>query len=172
VKIGTSLHRLSSLGFDLISQESHGEGLDLATASCSNAIFFAHGIELGALMADGHVERVDVLSPGISTAEGIHVGSTEDDARRTYKTRLSVWKTTPSMGVNRSVSFGGENTHVLLVFSKDHQSLLFLESDGVRVLGMHVGPSKVFWSQEGNAVEVPPCSAVIELGGWQNMQHP
>ncbi len=42
------------------------------------------------MIEDAHLSRVDVDGPGISTAEGIQVGDSEERARRVYGARMKV----------------------------------------------------------------------------------
>jgi hypothetical protein len=170
VKIGSTLSDLESLGFWLTPQDHVPEG-SLPTVECSNTTFFSRGTMLGALVAAGHVRRIDVLGPGISTVDGIHVNSTEADAYRIYGNRLSRFPRNPQRQMGANGAFGGNpghpyDPHYMVVHSLDRQSILLMETDGTDIVAIHIGPAEVFWSSKDNPVFIPDCWSVIENHGW------
>ena len=86
---------------------------------------------LGLMFQQGRVVRIDVNAPGISTASGIQVGSTEDDVKRAYGTRIRVepHKYDPD----------GHYLEYLAVDAADRPFRLLFETDGRRVTSFRVG---------------------------------
>jgi hypothetical protein len=67
----------------------------------------------------GRVTRVEVLGGPTSTWSGIRVGATEEQVRKTYGARLTV----------RPHKYDPQG-HTMLVFSRDKQRALVLDTDG------------------------------------------
>ena len=176
IKIGSTLAQLEAMGYYFSRQDNNSTDAELGVVDCVNTIFFARSNQLGALFSNGRVERIDVLyGSDISTEEGIHLNSKENDVRHAYRDRLIRLPDDTLVMINGKV--GGNpghpfNPHASAVRSPDGKSTLLIETDGTDVMALHVGPTNFFWSSKEYPVFIPNCTLVQENGGWTHQTFP
>jgi hypothetical protein len=98
---------------------------------------------LGLMVQGGRVVRIDVRGPGIHTASGIQVGSTEGDVKRTYGPRIRIepHKYDPD----------GHYLEYVAVDAADRPFGLLFETDGRRVTSFRAGTVAAIALVEGCA---------------------
>jgi hypothetical protein len=118
----------------------------------------------GAQLRDGLVQRIDIGAPTDAyTAEGIHIGSTEAEVRGAYgehafEGRASEYSAETELS-------GGLQHNAFLLKSKDGQRIILIETDGTKVVTIHVGVREDFYvvrEDGGVKLEVETCTSILE----------
>jgi hypothetical protein len=155
---------------------SMGGGADISSAPCSDVSFFNKGPArgqpqaFGAQIRNGRVLRIDITDGAdpahdllVSTREGIHLHSTEDQVRSTYRARAQEGRGS-IYGITQLAARAGERNAFLLK-SKDGQRGILIETAGGEVIAMHVGVIHDFYVLRTNGevtIEAPNCVSILE----------
>ena len=97
--------------------------------------------QIGIMFQDGVVARVDVVKPGIRTASGAEIGSTEDAVKRLYPGRISVEQ--------HRYDPDGHYLRYTPVDATDRPYGMVFETDGKRVTSFRVGTAAAISLVEG-----------------------
>ncbi len=164
LRIGITLHRAQTI-VHYLHKEVRGENAAssacVETGSDGGQIGPNNNDRLGFLFIDGKIQRIDVdMGVDITTPEGIHIGSTFDDAKRAYGDRAILSRKLDGSSVRSTGS-----QYFLTVYSPDHKPILVLETDKDKIWGMHVGNSKYFWNPDDREepIAILPCEAIVGL---------
>jgi hypothetical protein len=155
LKIGSSFGEAHKL---LPSLREKDRGQDVPTSPCTEVDLLLGNTQIGFLFIQGKVERIDVLSEGISTQEGIHVGSTAADVERAYRGKVEAFPHEYFFLKNRAVSAN----QTWIVYSANHRPALILDGYDDVVTGMHVGSDQYYWrtSDELDPLGIPDCAGI------------
>lgn len=161
ISLGMSFKQLESLGYSLTADDG-GPGDQLGHADCASATFVASqtkhsGSTIQVIMSAGRVIRIGIVEGDVSTLRGIHINSTEAEARRRYGRQLS--KFDSAAGQYEGVG------HLLVVKSPDDAHALVMQTDGQRIVSMYLGSKKQFWidRKRTSALYVPLCEDIREV---------
>ena len=91
------------------------------------------------MIEEGHVTRVDVNRPGISTAEGIKVGDSEARAMRVYGNKLKI----------EPHYYTAPEGHYLTVLSDNQRYGIRFETDEGKIVSFYAGQKQTIAYVEG-----------------------
>jgi hypothetical protein len=91
------------------------------------------------MIEEGHVTRVDVNRPGISTAEGIKVGDSEARAMRVYGNKLKI----------EPHYYTAPEGHYLTVLSDNQRYGIRFETDEGKIVSFYAGQRRAIAYVEG-----------------------
>jgi hypothetical protein len=91
------------------------------------------------MIEEGHVTRVDVNRPGISTAEGIKVGDSEARAMRVYGNKLKI----------EPHYYTAPEGHYLTVLSDNQRYGIRFETDEGKIVSLYAGQRRAIAYVEG-----------------------
>jgi hypothetical protein len=161
VSLGVRFVRLESLGYTLTPDDG-GPGSQLGHADCASARFVVaqngnSGSTIQVLLSAGRVIRIGVLEGDVSTLRGIHINSTEAEARMQYGQLLSSFNS-----VNGQYEGVG---HLLVIKSPDERQALVMQTDGQRIVSMYLGSKNQFWidRKNKNTLYIPRCEDIREV---------
>ena len=129
LKIGMSLFELNTILHEKFSMPDSKED-----QGCFYVSPKKHP-QVSLMIEDGHLTRVDVGDHGVSTAEGIQVGDSEERAREVYGSKMRVEPST----------YGGPEDHYLTVRSDNGKYGIRFETEGRKI--------KVFYSGTFQAIQ-------------------
>jgi hypothetical protein len=132
VKIGMTLPELNAALDERFSAPKNRE---------SQACFYvkpAKHTHLAFMIEDGRLSRADVDEPGVSTAEGIQVGDSEELARRVYGVKLKV---EPHKYI--------DDGHYLTIRSTDGRYAIRFETEKGKIQRLYAGRFKTVQYVEG-----------------------
>lgn len=129
VKIGMNLSELNAVLHEKFSMPKNKDDQGCFYVNPTN-----HP-QVSLMIENSHVTRVDVDDPGISTAEGVQVGDSEEQARKVYGSKMKV---APS-------AYGGPGDHYLTVRSDNGKYGIRFETESSKI--------KVFYSGTFQAIQ-------------------
>jgi len=109
---------------------------------CSYLLSRSTPAGIGLMFAHGRVVRIDITAPGIRTASGIGIGSTETDVKRAYGSRITS---------QRHKYTDGHYLVYTPVDPPDNDLRLLFETDGRRVVKYRTGRADAVSLVEGCA---------------------
>jgi len=141
IMVGMSLRQVRlALGDQAASME--GNAPEAALDECAYLSSRALPKGIGLMLERGRVVRIDVRQPGIYTASGIGVGSTEADVKRTYSDRISV---KPHKYID------GHYLWFNPTDKEDRALAMVFETDGIHVTSFRTGTAAAVSLVEGCA---------------------
>lgn len=121
-EVGRPWHEVSK-AFD--SKGTYGEE---GVEGCE--VYEHRGGKFAAMVVDGKIARIEVTEPGVSTAEGITIGSTLNDLERVYGARLTAEK---NVYDGEDIQFVWQGTDRGLVFYLDNAKVIFMAGGGAAI---------------------------------------
>lgn len=95
--------------------------------------------QLSFMMIDGHLARIDVTDPGISTTAGIHIGSLKSDVLAAYPQGVTV----------EPHAYTAPDGEYLTAYAPDHRHGIRFETDHDHVVSFYAGNAGAIQYIEG-----------------------
>jgi hypothetical protein len=118
VKVGMTLPQLNS-----VLREKFSAPEDKDEKKCFYVEPSAHP-QLGFMIENGYLTRIDVDGPGVLTSKGVQVGDSEDRARRVYGPKMVV----------EPHAYNPEEGHYLIILSKDGRYGIRFETEKGKII--------------------------------------